>query len=1259
MANTAAKKITYDGKPVQVESAIRDGTGKTISSTYSTKAETVTDVSYDSSSKKIQKTINGTTTDVATIPSTASEVGALPSTTTYAASASVGGSASTIAATKATTTKASLLGTALTASGNTTPVFDTGVYLTTTAGLLEASRLNLTSTTDAVAGSNAGVALRIGSSSGQHLDFDGNEIMSKSNASTAAALYLNNDGGQVVVGSGGMSVGGTITGNAVETTLADDSKLPTGSAVTSAISTAIGNISFPVTSVNTETGAVVLDGADISLTGYSKPSSSSAVAATDTINGAIGKLETALDDKIKRGSYERIEGTSATHKNLNSYYTAGFYNVKGQYVDNCPLTGNVDYYLLVMPWNKDKWCSQICVTGNYSTANYNKMWIRSAVDGTASTWSSWKQVATTDSPALTGTPTAPTATAGTNTTQIATTAFVQTAIAELPQAMIFRGTLGTGGTITSLPTAGSTYEGDVYQVITAGTYASQSAKVGDTFICGKTGTSTYEWILIPSGDEPLGTVINVATGVGLTTVSGSAITESGTIKAKLRSETALTNDSAAATETSGRVYPVAVDKSGYLAANVPWTDTMMTQNVSTTNATYPLLACPTADATANQGAKTGIFGSGVKVNPSTSQLIATSIDATQVGGMTKTYTISATGYKTIAQISSASQYWTVNGGNSHIRLKIEYSSLSSPASTATTTKLGEWIVDVTFSGINASMFAVSENGNAGNADGVLRYLAAYAPKTTSYNPKITVANYSATSTYVKVTILSCTAGWELPASFGGDPGTTNYTRYGAWEIGRYNRMWSTNTINASITGNCDGIAGSTWDTINNDRHVAGATAAFVNGSTSYAIRSTRPIGVGSDGKAYQLSTPDKAFKLPFVGGRANNNFSLNSTGVRLYYQQRGIGTSELTTQYVDNTAALTAGATYTGTGTLYAYKWVFVTHGSTDTTATTLTVGLPMYICGNLDSNGNFVPYYTVQTGQTISVPSGQGGFSAATNVTGYIYTFYITQNPTYRLGKYDTFLYFARCDKQNNNYTWLLNTSAITLDANGKLTHIDGKQINNADDINRFGVCSTGATTAAKTVSITSGTFTLEAGATVSVKFSNANTANSPTLNVNSTGAKSIIVGGQTTASTITGTAYLLQGTCTFVYDGTYWQFIGTNNAYQKEDTSNTHVLMLSSASPSSQTAEYGIGYYDRNLYYSRVSGLNIISGSNSSTKATIQPDEVSVTDGTSTVSMSVAMGFVGNLTGNCSGSAGSVAYANITSNPFGTTDVTITEVD
>lgn len=47
-------------------------------------------------------------------------------------------------------------------------------------------------------------------------------------------------------------------------------------------------------------------------------------------------------------------------------------------------------------------------------------------------------------------------------------------------AMIFKGTLGTGGTITALPT---TYEtGWTYRIITAGTYAGQACEVGDLII---------------------------------------------------------------------------------------------------------------------------------------------------------------------------------------------------------------------------------------------------------------------------------------------------------------------------------------------------------------------------------------------------------------------------------------------------------------------------------------------------------------------------------------------------------------------------------------------------------------------------------------------------------------------------------------------------------------------------------------------------------------------------------------------------------
>ena len=54
------------------------------------------------------------------------------------------------------------------------------------------------------------------------------------------------------------------------------------------------------------------------------------------------------------------------------------------------------------------------------------------------------------------------------------------------------------------------------------------------------------------------------------------------------------------------------------------------------------------------------------------------------------------------------------------------------------------------------------------------------------------------------------------------------------------------------------------------------------------------------------------------------------------------------------------------------------------------------------------------------------------------------------------------------------------------------------------YGVCGTAASTVAKTVEMTG--FTLITGATIFVKFTNANSAANPTLNVNSTGAKALI---------------------------------------------------------------------------------------------------------------------------------------------------------
>lgn len=95
-------------------------------------------------------------------------------------------------------------------------------------------------------------------------------------------------------------------------------------------------------------------------------------------------------------------------------------------------------------------------------------------------------------------------------------------IDNLPLPMVFKGSLGTGGTISTLPTASSENEGYVYIVITDGTYAGQTAKAGDTFISD--GSS---WVLVPSGDDAGGVMMSATLTAGQTslTFTHTAITE--------------------------------------------------------------------------------------------------------------------------------------------------------------------------------------------------------------------------------------------------------------------------------------------------------------------------------------------------------------------------------------------------------------------------------------------------------------------------------------------------------------------------------------------------------------------------------------------------------------------------------------------------------------------------------------------------------------------------------------------------------------
>lgn len=92
------------------------------------------------------------------------------------------------------------------------------------------------------------------------------------------------------------------------------------------------------------------------------------------------------------------------------------------------------------------------------------------------------------------------------------------------------------------------------------------------------------------------------------------------------------------------------------------------------------------------------------------------------------------------------------------------------------------------------------------------------------------------------------------------------------------------------------------------------------------------------------------------------------------------------------------------------------------------------------------------------------------------------------------------------------------------------------------YGTCGTSASTAAKVVSCDN--FSLETGAIVAVLFTTANTAATPTLNVNSTGAKTIYVGNGTINSTTNTLKWSANTLLYFMYDGTYFRYLGSQSA-------------------------------------------------------------------------------------------------------------------
>ena len=237
--------------------------------------------------------------------------------------------------------------------------------------------------------------------------------------------------------------------------------------------------------------------------------------------------------------------------------------------------------------------------------------------------------------------------------------------------------------------------------------------------------------------------------------------------------------------------------------------------------------------------------------------------------------------------------------------------------------------------------------------------------------------------------------------------------------------------------------------------------------------------------------------------------------------------------------------------------------------------------------------------------------------------------------------------------YTTSGNNRAVQADSSGNL-YVTQKDDNNNTFKSFYGTCDTAAATAAKvvTLSVTTG-WQLAAGTVVGIKFTNTNTAANPTLNVNSSGAKSIFVNNAvlTTGNWYAGEAGRVHY---YMYDGTYWVFMGHSYDWnsdlkvtQTNSTTNADYRVLLSAN-ANDTTETNTSFKNTNLRYNpstgtlKIKGFDSISSNFKSINCDVSKSEVTAQNSSLTTSSADTDWFQALVKAIC------IKYPNITNTVF-----------
>ena len=327
----------------------------------------------------------------------------------------------------------------------------------------------------------------------------------------------------------------------------------------------------------------------------------------------------------------------------------------------------------------------------------------------------------------------------------------------------------------------------------------------------------------------------------------------------------------------------------------------------------------------------------------------------------------------------------------------------------------------------------------------------------------------------------------------------------------------------------------------------------------------------------RTSTNDSTYTYTCIQGAAGQPGAAGYNTATVYLYQRATSTPNKPTNnltYTFSTGTLSgtidnnwAIAIPTGTNPIYVIAATAFSDTDTDL-ITTSDWSSPVVLAqngtnGSPGTNGiNTATVYLYQRKATIpNKPSNTLTYTFATGaITGTIDNDWSTTIPS---GTDPLFVTFA---------TAASNTATDTIDPSEWVTPeilaengedgtdgTDGRDgTDGVDGQMLYATCSTGASTAAKVATLAAGTLTLTSGATVSVTFTNANTAADATLNIASTGAKTIRAAG----ANLTATSeynWTAGATVIFIYDGTYWQMDGTASLRKADDASKVATNYIS----------------------------------------------------------------------------------------------------